>query len=94
MEKSVFDTSFQQESVSNKIVVGLERISEVFRTLLWAEAKKSGVSPIQIQILIFIAYHKSSLCTVSYLAKELDVTKPTISAVSYTHLTLPTSDLV
>lgn len=79
MEKSVFDTSFQQESVSNKIVVGLERISEVFRTLLWAEAKKSGVSPIQIQILIFIAYHKSSLCTVSYLAKEFDVTKPTIS---------------
>ena len=58
MEKSVFDTSFQQESVSNKIVVGLERISEVFRTLLWAEAKKSGVSPIQIQILIFIAYHR------------------------------------
>jgi DNA-binding MarR family transcriptional regulator len=79
MEKSVFDTSFQQESVTNKIVVGLERISEVFRTLLWAEAKKSGVSPIQIQILIFIAYHKSSLCTVSYLAKEFDVTKPTIS---------------
>ncbi|MEM0516991.1 MarR family winged helix-turn-helix transcriptional regulator [Aequorivita flava] len=79
MEKSVFDTFFQQESVSNKIVVGLERISEVFRTLLWAEAKKSGVSPIQIQILIFIAYHESSLCTVSYLAKEFDVTKPTIS---------------
>lgn len=79
MEKSVFDTTFQQESVSNKIVVGLERISEVFRTLLWAEAKKAGVSPIQIQILIFIAYHKRTLCTVSYLAKEFDVTKPTIS---------------
>lgn len=79
MEKSVFDTNVQQESVSNKIVVGLERISEVFRTLLWAEAKKSGVSPIQIQILIFIAYHKRALCTVSYLAKEFDVTKPTIS---------------
>jgi DNA-binding MarR family transcriptional regulator len=60
-------------------VVGLERISEVFRTLLWTEAKKSGVSPIQIQILIFVAYHKSALCTVSYLAKEFDVTKPTIS---------------
>lgn len=79
MEKSVFDTSFQQESVSKKIVVGLERISEVFRTLLWAEAKKVGISPIQIQILIFVAYHKRSLCTVSYLAKEFDVTKPTIS---------------
>lgn len=79
MEKSVFNTSFQQENLPSKIVAGLERISEVFRTLLWAEAKKSGVSPIQIQILIFLAYHKSSLCTVSYLAKEFDVTKPTIS---------------
>lgn len=79
MEKSVFNTSFQQENLPSKIVAGLERISEVFRTLLWAEAKKSGVSPIQIQILVFLAYHKSSLCTVSYLAKEFDVTKPTIS---------------
>ena len=79
MEKSIFDTSFQQESLPVKIVVGLERISEVFRTLLWAEAKKFGMSPIQIQTLIFIAYHKSGLCTVSYLAKEFDITKPTIS---------------
>ena len=79
MEKSIFDTSFQQESLTVKIVVGLERISEIFRTLLWAEAKKFGMSPIQIQILIFVAYHKSVLCTVSYLAKEFDVTKPTIS---------------
>ena len=79
MEKSIFDTSFQQEHVSNKIVVGLERISEVFRTLLWEQAKQVGVSPIQIQILIFIAHHKSELCKVSHLAKEFNLTKPTIS---------------
>ncbi|MAP80921.1 MAG: MarR family transcriptional regulator [Aequorivita sp.] len=79
MKKSVFDINFQQTSVSNKIVVGLERLSEVFRTLLWEEAKKHGVSPIQIQILIFVANHKDSLSTISYLAKEFNVSKPTIS---------------
>lgn len=77
--ESIFNTESQQENVKSKIVVGLERISEVFRVLLWDHAKKAGVSPIQIQILVFIAYHKPEYCTVSYLAKEFNVTKPTIS---------------
>lgn len=81
MKKSdaIFNTEFQQENVKSKIVVGLERISEVFRVLLWEYAKKEGLSPIQIQILVFVAYHKPSYRTVSYLAKEFNVTKPTIS---------------
>ncbi len=77
--ESVFNTDFQQENIKSKIVVGLERISEVFRTLLWEHAKKEGISPIQIQILVFVAYHKPAYCTVSYLAMEFNVTKPTIS---------------
>lgn len=79
MSKSIFDISFQHKDVNSKIVIGLERISEVFRALLWEHAKTIGLSPIQIQILIFIAYHKEDLCTVSHLAKEFNVTKPTIS---------------
>jgi len=79
MEKSVFNIDFQQKSITSKIVVGLERISEVFKVLLWEHAKVIGLSPIQIQILIFIAYHKSELCNVSHLAKEFNITKPTIS---------------
>tara|TARA_R110002072_G_scaffold14307_1_gene59579 strand:- start:13486 stop:14094 length:609 start_codon:yes stop_codon:yes gene_type:complete len=79
MNKSVFNIDFQQNSITSKIVVGLERISEVFRTLLWEHAKKLGLSPIQIQILIFIDQHKIELCNVSYLAKEFNVSKPTIS---------------
>jgi DNA-binding MarR family transcriptional regulator len=79
MKKSVFNTEFQQKSVTSKIVVGLERISEVFKVLLWEHAKVIGLSPIQIQILIFIAYHKQELCNVSHLAKEFNVTKPTVS---------------
>lgn len=77
--ESIFNAQFQQENVKSKIVVGLERISEVFRVLLWEYAKEAGVSPIQIQILVFVAYHKPEYCTVSYLAKEFNVTKPTVS---------------
>ena len=79
MAESIFNLVFQQEDLKSKIVVALERISEVFRALLWEHAKTIGLSPIQIQILIFTAYHQESLRNVSYLAKEFNVTKPTIS---------------
>ena len=79
MKESTFNPEEQERSISHKIVAGLERISEVFKVLLWEKAKMVGLSPIQIQILIFIAYHKQSLCNVSHLAKEFNVTKPTIS---------------
>src|SRR5690606_41608464 len=79
MNKSIFNTEFQQNDLTSKIVVGLERISEVFKSLLWEQAKALGLSPIQIQIMIFIAYHKDELCNVSHLAKEFSITKATIS---------------
>ena len=79
MSKTIFNPEYQNNNVSSKIVAGLERVSEVFRVLLWEKAKEFGLSPIQIQILIFIAYHKTELCNVSHLAKEFNLTKPTIS---------------
>lgn len=79
MNNSIFNPNHQTEDLSSKIVSGLERISEVFKVLLWEKAKQVGLSPIQIQVLIFIAYHKQELCNVSHLAKEFNVTKPTIS---------------
>ena len=78
-KRHVFDPVFQQSDLSSKIVVGLERISEAFRALLWEHAKVIGLSPIQIQILIFVSYHKEELNNVSHLAREFNVTKPTIS---------------
>lgn len=65
--------------LTHKVVNGLERISEVFKTLLWEKAKVYGLSPIQIQILLFLADHKLALCNVSHLAKEFNLAKPTIS---------------
>lgn len=79
MKESTFNPKHQEKDISSKIVAGLERVSEVFKVLLWEKAKLVGLSPIQIQILIFIAFHKQKLCNVSHLAKEFNVTKPTIS---------------
>lgn len=62
-----------------KIVNGFERLSEVLKSLLWEKAKNHGISPIQIQILLFVSRHHLDLCNVSYLAKEFNVTKATIS---------------
>lgn len=79
MEDSIFNPDFQNQHTSSKIIVALERISEAFKVLLWEKAKQLSLSPIQIQILIFVAYHKQELCNVSHLAKEFNITKPTVS---------------
>lgn len=76
---SFFDLELQNKNIDAKIAAGLERLSSAFRVLLWEQAKEYGLSPIQIQILIFLKYHNQKLLNVSYLAKEMNVTKPTIS---------------
>lgn len=75
-----------EQSLNKNIIIGLERISEAFKSLLREKAQEHGISPIQIQILLFIAGHKRALSNVSYLAKEFNVTKPTVSdAVKVLH---------
>jgi len=65
--------------LNQKIVVSLERISQAFRVLLWNESKQYGLSPTQIQILIFLLTHSKEKRKISHLAKEFDMTKATIS---------------
>ncbi|MGB4845723.1 MAG: MarR family transcriptional regulator [Ferruginibacter sp.] len=76
---SVFDLNTQNSNLNYKIVAGLERLSHVFRIFLWEKAKTYNLSPIQIQLLIFIQHHTQDKCTISYLAQEFNFTKPTIS---------------
>jgi DNA-binding MarR family transcriptional regulator len=76
---SVFNLNEQNSNIDFKIVAGLERLSQVFRILLWESAKEFNLSPIQIQLLIFIYHHSREKTTISYLAQEFNLTKPTIS---------------
>lgn len=79
MSRSPFDPVEQQDDINAKIAIGLERLSEAIRSLSWNPAKEHSLSPIQIRILIFLKFHKQDLGTVSQMAKEFNITKPTIS---------------
>ncbi|MGE4347458.1 MAG: MarR family winged helix-turn-helix transcriptional regulator [Flavobacteriaceae bacterium] len=79
MEKSDFDLKQQNESIESKIVASLERIAQSFRVLLWQESKEFSLSPIQVQVLIFLLHHSDEKRKVSYLASEFNMTKATIS---------------
>jgi DNA-binding MarR family transcriptional regulator len=79
MNASVFDPQAQVGSPDLKIIAALERLSEGFRVLLWEKAKIHGISPIQIQILIFLKFHLGERCKVGQLALEFNLSKPTIS---------------
>ncbi len=79
MKKSDFDLLHQSSSVESKIVASLERISQAFRVLLWQESKEFSLSPIQVQVLIFLLHHSDEKRKVGYLADEFNMTKATIS---------------
>lgn len=79
MKYSSFSLDEQNQKIESRIVVALERISEAFRVLLWNESKENSLSPIQIQILIFVYFHSLEKCKVGYLADEFNMTKATIS---------------
>lgn len=79
MKDSDFNLDFQNQHIESKIVAALERISQAFRVLLWEESKDYSLSPIMIQILIFLDNHSLEKSKVSYLADEFNMTKATIS---------------
>lgn len=79
MKKSDFDLQTQNQFTESKIVAALERISQAFRVLLWQQTKEFSLSPIQVQVLIFLLNHKPDTRKVSYLAEEFNLTKATIS---------------
>lgn len=81
MEKSDFDLQHQNQSTESKIVASLERIAQAFRVLLWQESKTHSLSPIQVQVLIFLLHHDRENRKVSLLASEFNMSKATISEV-------------
>lgn len=73
------DPDFQNRDNGGKIVAALERIAQAFRVLLWNESKQYGLTPIQVQLLVFLLHHHNGCRKISYLAAEFDMTKATVS---------------
>ncbi len=78
---SPFDPDRQNHppDLDRKIVAALERLAGVFRHLLWQEATQVGLSPLQVQIVLFLCFHRPGQGTVSYLAREYHVSRATVS---------------
>jgi len=76
---SAFNPLEQASSLDAKLIYALERVSQIYRTLLWQTQVKTGLSPIQSQILIFMFFHDDKLLSISSFALEFSVTKATIS---------------
>lgn len=91
MNNSDFDLNHQNQSTESRIIASLERISQAFRVLLWQESKEFSLTPIQVQVLIFLLFHSEEKRKVSYLAGEFNMTKATISD---TVKTLTQKDLI
>lgn len=78
MPTSTFDPA-DQDNLDRKIAVGFERIAQLFKTLIWNESKRSGLSPIQIQFLIVLAYERDTQWTIGEIASRFQLTPATVS---------------
>jgi DNA-binding MarR family transcriptional regulator len=77
--KSILNHKYQHDDLDSKLVLALERISHVFRLLLWEQTKKYNLSPIQTQSLIHIFRQSEDERNITTLALKLNVTKATVS---------------
>lgn len=69
----------ESASIDRTIVMAFERVSQVFRTLLWESGKRKKLSPIQIQFLLYISAHHRKFSSVSELARTFHLTPATVS---------------
>ncbi len=76
---SVFHLPSQHGDVDAKVVAALERLGQVFRSLLRERAQEYGLSPIGAQFLVYLLHHDVELRRVSQLAREFRLTQATVS---------------
>lgn len=77
--KSAFNPEEQAQNIDAKLIYGLEKVSQIYRILLWQTQAETGLSPIQSQILIFMSFHDEKIVSISNFAIEFSVTKATVS---------------
>jgi len=65
--------------VDAKLSAALERVGQALRVQVWDMAKRHGLSPTQLQVLLRLAGDPPARRRIGVLAAELDVTHPTVS---------------
>ncbi len=67
------------EDIDNKIYFAFEKLFAAYRSHQWEINKKYGISPIMIQFLKYINRHDEGSNTITNIALEFSLTKPTVS---------------
>jgi DNA-binding MarR family transcriptional regulator len=65
--------------IDAKLVAALERVGQALRVQMWDAAKRHGLSPTQLQLLLRLSTDPPARRRVGVLAGELDITHPTVS---------------
>lgn len=68
-----------KSNFDQKVVVAFERIAQALKVLAWDKGKSLRLNPTQSQLLIYLLDHPQREHTLSSIAKELNISKPSLS---------------
>lgn len=72
----------ERETPASQSAIALYRISQAMGRLLRVRAEQAGLSPAQIQALLFLRYARPGVCTIGGLAERLAATYASASGVA------------
>lgn len=72
-------TGFEFQNIDHQLVRAIARLTQICRALQIQDGKSSGLSPIQVQILIYLDQHPGTNHTLSDLVMEFHSTKASLS---------------
>ncbi|SFF03098.1 DNA-binding transcriptional regulator, MarR family [Chitinophaga sp. CF118] len=77
------NTNFSPEqlltNIDARLLLSLQRLSDMLKAMQWEQARMLGITPLQLQILLFVGYHPPVVNKAASIASELQVSRPTIS---------------
>lgn len=72
-------TGFELQNIDHQLVRAIAQLTQICRALQIQDGKSSGLSPIQVQILLYLDQHSDTNHTLSDLVREFHTTKASLS---------------
>jgi DNA-binding MarR family transcriptional regulator len=69
----------QLTDLDARLVLSMQRLSDMLKAMQWEQARILGITPLQLQILLFVGNHTPAVNKAANIAAELQVSRPTIS---------------
>jgi DNA-binding MarR family transcriptional regulator len=76
---SSFSPAQQLIDLNARLLLSLQRLGDMLKAMQWEQARQLGITPLQLQILLFAGHHPAAVNKVAYIAAELQLSRPTIS---------------